>query len=62
VPLIIVRHHEPIFALSNGKSASNLFLDEVLIDPRDKFVSHDRFFLDLSLNDSIDFALKPPTT
>ena len=58
VPLALIRHHEPIFALPNGKSASNDFLDELWLDPRRKSVPYGRSFLELSMNDPIAFALK----
>ncbi|KAL8902309.1 MAG: hypothetical protein Q9192_000045 [Flavoplaca navasiana] len=54
----IIRHHEPIFALPNGKSASNTFLDELWLDPQRKSAPYGRSFLDLSTNDPIGFAFK----
>ncbi|RHZ67370.1 terpene cyclase/mutase family protein [Aspergillus thermomutatus] len=39
VPLLIVRHHQPIYALPNGASASNDYLDELWCDPTDKAAS-----------------------
>ena len=38
IPILIVRHHEPIYSLPNGCSAQNKFLDELWIDPFDKNV------------------------
>lgn len=38
IPVLIVRHHEPIYALPNGCSAHNDFLDELWINPFDKNV------------------------
>ena len=32
VPLVLVRHHEPVYALPNGLSAENNFLDELWTD------------------------------
>ncbi|KAI4101919.1 MAG: hypothetical protein LQ339_004809 [Xanthoria mediterranea] len=58
VPLAIIRHHEPIFALPNGRSASNDFLDELWLDPQRKSMPYGRSFLDLSVNDPVGFALK----
>ncbi|KAI4095927.1 MAG: hypothetical protein LQ344_001308 [Seirophora lacunosa] len=58
LPLAIIRHHEPIFALPNGRSASNAFLDELWLDPRRKSAPYGRSFLDLSMNDPVGFALK----
>ncbi|PCH06357.1 Terpenoid cyclases/protein prenyltransferase alpha-alpha toroid [Penicillium occitanis (nom. inval.)] len=40
VPLLIVRHHEPIYALPNGASASNDYLDELWCNPSDKAVPY----------------------
>ncbi|KAI9045876.1 terpene cyclase/mutase family protein [Aspergillus affinis] len=36
VPLLLVSHHRPIFALPNGRSEVNTFLDELWCDPKDK--------------------------
>ncbi|KAL3482119.1 terpenoid cyclases/protein prenyltransferase alpha-alpha toroid [Aspergillus californicus] len=40
VPLLIVRHHEPIYALPNGASPSNNYLDELWLEPAMKHVSY----------------------
>ncbi|KAL8672927.1 MAG: hypothetical protein Q9168_002633 [Polycauliona sp. 1 TL-2023] len=39
IPILIVRHHQPIYSLPNGHSADNDFLDELWVDPTDKNVS-----------------------
>lgn len=40
IPILIVRHHEPIYALPNGqRSPNNDFLDELWIDPASKKIS-----------------------
>lgn len=36
VPLIIIFHHKPLFALPNGKSTTNDWLDHLWIDPSNK--------------------------
>ncbi|KAL8640652.1 MAG: hypothetical protein Q9228_002454 [Teloschistes exilis] len=36
IPILIVRHHEPIYALPNGSSRENDFLDEIWVDPSNK--------------------------
>lgn len=36
VPILIVRHHQPIYALPNGTSPSNTFLDELWPDADNK--------------------------
>lgn len=56
VPLAIIRHHEPIFALPNGKCANNNYLDELWLDPQQKSVPYGRSFLDLTKNDPVGFA------
>ncbi|KAL4868257.1 hypothetical protein BDV12DRAFT_209334 [Aspergillus spectabilis] len=40
VPLLIVRHHEPIYALPNGASASNDYIDELWCNPAAKMVTY----------------------
>lgn len=40
VPLMIVRHHEHIYALPNGLSQSNDYLDELWLDPAHKMVPY----------------------
>lgn len=38
IPVLIVAHHKPLYALPNGRSPDNNFLDELWIDPRNKSV------------------------
>ncbi|KAF2968605.1 hypothetical protein GQX73_g5000 [Xylaria multiplex] len=38
IPILIVRHHEPVYPLPNGRSPENDFLDELWLDPSDKNV------------------------
>lgn len=40
IPLFIIRHHENIYALPNGKDANNTFLDELWLDPSNKHVPY----------------------
>lgn len=40
VPLFIIRHHEKIYALPNGTSANNTYLDELWLDPSGKNVPY----------------------
>ena len=40
VPLLIIRHHQPIYALPNGTSAGNNFLDELWLDAENKMVPY----------------------
>ena len=38
IPILVVRHHEPVYALPNGGSPDNDFLDELWGDPSNKMV------------------------
>lgn len=38
IPVLIVRHHQPLYALPNGLSLENTFLDELWCDPANKNV------------------------
>lgn len=38
IPILIVRHHEPVYALPNGLNPSNDFLNELWCDPGNKQV------------------------
>ncbi|MCJ1462032.1 hypothetical protein MMC07_000632 [Pseudocyphellaria aurata] len=40
IPVLIMYHHQPIFALPNGRSANNNFLDELWCDPNAKLVPY----------------------
>lgn len=40
VPMLVIRHHRPIYALPNGRSSSNEYLDELWVDPTDKMVPY----------------------
>ena len=40
MPLLLVRHHEPVYALPNGHSADNDFLDELWCEPANKMVPY----------------------
>lgn len=39
-PLLIICHHQPVYALPNGRSATNDYLDELWVDATDKNVPH----------------------
>ena len=58
VPLLLLRHHEPIYALPNRRSASNDYLDELWIDPRDKAIPYGRPFFELLTSDATGLAFK----
>ncbi|KAK8064335.1 squalene cyclase [Apiospora phragmitis] len=36
IPVLIVAHHKPVYALPNGRSTDNDFLDELWVDPKNK--------------------------
>ncbi len=40
IPILLVDHHQPIYALPNGLSPDNDFLDELWVDPSDKNVPY----------------------
>ena len=40
VPMLVIRHHRPIYPLPNGKSPSNDYLDELWVNPADKMVPY----------------------
>lgn len=40
VPLMVIRHHQATYALPNGRSAANDFLDELWLDPGHKAVPY----------------------
>ncbi|PYI03460.1 squalene cyclase [Aspergillus sclerotiicarbonarius CBS 121057] len=40
IPMLIIRHHCPIYALPNGTSPSNDYLDELWVNPADKMVPY----------------------
>lgn len=58
VPLLILRHHENVYALPNGLSRSNDYLDELWLDPNHKMLSYCPSLLDAKGNDlfSLFFA------
>ncbi|CAG7916205.1 unnamed protein product [Penicillium olsonii] len=40
IPLLLISHHRPVFALPNGKSATNDFLDEIWVNAAEKNVPY----------------------
>jgi squalene-hopene/tetraprenyl-beta-curcumene cyclase len=40
VPLFIIFHHQPVYALPNGRSPTNDWLDHLWLDPRDKAIPY----------------------
>lgn len=53
VPLLILNHHQPIFALPNGKMADNDFVDEIWCNPTDKLVAYVGSLSEIWSSDSI---------
>ncbi|KAL9099988.1 MAG: hypothetical protein Q9163_004583 [Psora crenata] len=53
IPLLIIRHHQPIYALPNGRTASNDFIDEIWLDAKNKMVPHGPTLLELWRNDTL---------
>ena len=53
VPLLITRHHQPIYALPNGRTASNDFIDELWLDAENKMVPYGPTLLELWRNDTL---------
>ncbi|KAI9720081.1 MAG: hypothetical protein M1828_005809 [Chrysothrix sp. TS-e1954] len=47
MPLLLIRHHEPVYPLPNGYSTNNDFLDELWCDPTDKMVPYTPPLLEL---------------
>ena len=56
VPLLIICHHRPIYALPNGLSAQNDYLDELWINPADKMVPFSPPLSELWENDLFGFT------
>ncbi|KAB8223424.1 squalene cyclase [Aspergillus novoparasiticus] len=40
IPMLIMRHHCPIYALPNGRSSTNDYLDDLWVNPADKMVPY----------------------
>lgn len=55
VPLLIIRHHQPIYALPNGVSAENDFLDKLWLDAGDKMVTYGPALSTTGTNDLVGF-------
>lgn len=51
VPLLVICHHKPIFALPNGKSLNNDFLNELWANSADKRVPYSPSLMDLGRKD-----------
>ena len=62
VPLLLLSHHRPIFALPNGKSAHNDYLDELWLNPARKDIPYCKPLLDLFLTDFTAFGFAAADT
>lgn len=47
VPLFVIFHHRPVFALPNGRSTENGWLDHLWLDPRDKRIPYSSSLFDI---------------
>ena len=56
VPLLIIAHHRPIYALPNGRSSTNPYLDELWLDPQDKMVFLGPSLLDPRSTDMLSYV------
>lgn len=56
IPLLVIRHHQPIYALPNGLSAKNDFLDELWLNAGDKMVPYGPALLDMWRNNLFGFT------
>ncbi|MCJ1468017.1 hypothetical protein MMC07_006643 [Pseudocyphellaria aurata] len=56
MPCLIIAHHQPIFALPNGKSADNDFLDELWCDPKSKKVPYAPPLRELWKKNTLEFG------
>lgn len=56
IPLLVINHHQPIFALPNGKMVENNFIDEIWCDPTQKMVPYITTYMELFKSDGIAFT------
>lgn len=56
IPNLIIAHHQPIFALPNGKSSKNDFLDELWCDASSKLVPYSASLWTLWKTDAVEFG------
>ena len=55
VPLLLLSHHQPIFALPNGRRIQNDFLDELWCEPATKLVPCSKALVDVFRADLVAF-------
>lgn len=56
VPLLLVNHHQPIFALPNGKMTENSLIDELWCDATHKLVPYITSYMELLKSDGVAFT------
>jgi squalene-hopene/tetraprenyl-beta-curcumene cyclase len=56
VPLLIISHHRPIYALPNGRSDTNTYLDELWCNPADKMAPYADGLWNSWVSDKVAFA------
>lgn len=56
VPLLIVNHYQPVFALPNGKMADNDFIDDIWCDATHKMIPYITSYTELFKSDGIAFT------
>ncbi|KAJ0106928.1 hypothetical protein J7T55_011023 [Diaporthe amygdali] len=56
IPMLIIAHHRPVYALPNGHSAKNTFLDEIWRNPLDKMVPLVPSFQEMFSSGYLSFA------
>lgn len=56
IPLLVVNHHQPIFALPNGTMVENNFIDEIWCDATQKMVPYIASYIGLFKSDGIAFT------
>ncbi|KAI0145340.1 terpenoid cyclases/protein prenyltransferase alpha-alpha toroid [Xylariaceae sp. FL1272] len=55
VPLLLIAHHRPVYALPNGMSANNSFIDELWVNPSNKMVPLGPSLTDLGRTDWVTY-------
>ena len=56
VPLLLISHHRPVFALPNGRHAQNDYLDELWSEPARKLIPYSKPLLELFRTDFASFS------
>jgi squalene-hopene/tetraprenyl-beta-curcumene cyclase len=55
VPLFIIFHHKPVFALPNGRSDNNDWLDHLWLNPKNKNIAYAEPWLDVLKTEGISY-------